>query len=98
MDEIEIGDGRDADVLVCAHVTEPLYLPDNIVGQCNRCLRLVQYRPHAPKEPTRLCVDCAGPSVLAARSRGLDVKLIATETTVTEVRDWMKAHLKEPKP
>lgn len=88
--DISIGDVSAADLLVCAHVTEPPYMPDNLIGQCQRCLRLIQFRPHAPQHVKRICVDCAGPMLAAAKARGEKVRLQASETTAAEVRDWFK--------
>jgi hypothetical protein len=43
---------------ICARLTTPLLMPDNMIGRCQECLSKVQYRPHAPKGP-KLCVNCA---------------------------------------
>ena len=47
-----------ADAVVCAPATTPLYFPDNITGPCADCGDLLQWRPHAPKTPPRVCMRC----------------------------------------
>ncbi len=47
-----------ADAVICRRVTEPLILADNLVGTCANCGHAVQFRPHAPKSPPRVCDEC----------------------------------------
>lgn len=47
-----------ADAVVCAPVTVPLYFRDNIVGPCADCGDMLQWRPHAPKKPPKICMRC----------------------------------------
>lgn len=49
----------DIDVVVCRLITTPLLLPDNLVGHCSKCRRMIQFRPHIPKLPPRICDECA---------------------------------------
>jgi hypothetical protein len=55
--QYEIGDGEDCDLLVCRLITKPLLFPDNLLGHCTKCHRLVQFRPSAPRL-TRVCLEC----------------------------------------
>lgn len=32
---------------------------DNLFGKCAECRAEVMYRPHAPKSPRKICVECA---------------------------------------
>ena len=34
---------EDADVLVCCLITNPLILPDNLVGHCSICFRMTSF-------------------------------------------------------
>lgn len=47
-----------ADAVVCAHATIPLYFRDNVTGPCADCGDLLQWRPHAPKKPPKVCMRC----------------------------------------
>jgi hypothetical protein len=47
-----------ASVVVCIAVTRPLTFPDNQTGPCVDCGVLLQWRPHAPKRPPRICLPC----------------------------------------
>ena len=47
-----------ADAVVCAPVTIPLYFRGNITGPCADCGDMLQWRPHAPKKPPRVCMRC----------------------------------------
>lgn len=61
MAKLEIGTPEEAEnceYLVCVRVTTPLHFPDNLTGKCCQCGKPVQYRPHAPVTPKRLCMDC----------------------------------------
>lgn len=48
-----------ADIVVCTDATVPLYFSDNLTGPCADCGQILQWRPHAPKKPPRVCVTCA---------------------------------------
>jgi hypothetical protein len=48
-----------ASAVVCAVLTTPLYFPDNLTGPCADCGDMLQWRPHAPKAPPKLCMRCA---------------------------------------
>lgn len=57
-----------ADILVCIPAEWDTPFDDNVVGKCNDCGRDVQFRPHAPKEPTRVCVECVSDRFRGGRS------------------------------
>jgi hypothetical protein len=46
-------------ILVCGRVNGPLLFPDSETGKCAECGRLVEYRPHAPKNRILRCAQCA---------------------------------------
>lgn len=81
-----VADGNDADFLVAPLVTTPLILPDNLIGHCSNCFRMVQFRPTAPKLPRRLCPGCAGRAIAKAD----DTRFLLTEKTVGELVNHIK--------
>lgn len=61
--KVTVGDGEDASCCVCIPVTDPLAFPDNLVGKCSMCGCSIQYRPHAPKKPPKVCLPCIVPEL-----------------------------------
>lgn len=51
-------DSEKADAVVCILATMPSPYTDNLKGTCSLCGREVQFRPHAPKAPPRVCIEC----------------------------------------
>jgi uncharacterized protein (DUF983 family) len=48
------------DFVVCMRADEdPQYFTDNLRGVCSRCGAAIIFRPYAPKEPEKICVQCA---------------------------------------
>lgn len=78
------GDGEDVDVVVCRLITDPLMFPDNLVAPCSKCFRLVQFRPHAPKKPQRICDECIRPE-LEERRKTDEVKFMITKNTAIDL-------------
>lgn len=79
------GDGGEhADVLVCRLITVPLLMPDNVTGLCSKCFRMVQFRPHAPKKPRRVCDECVRPEI-EERRKADGVKFMITENTAIDI-------------
>ena len=84
---MEFADGdnaEDADVLICCLITNPLILPDNLVGHCSTCYRRIQFRPNVPKTPRKVCEECA-PVITA------DDKYIVTEKTTDDLAEFSSA-------
>lgn len=53
LDKVELAEDVDAeacDVMICRIVTDPLLMPDNLVGPCTKCFKLVQFRPALTEE------------------------------------------------
>lgn len=48
-----------AAMVVCIPWSMPLAKPDNLWAPCSGCGQTVQFRPHAPKRPPKMCVRCA---------------------------------------
>lgn len=91
-DEIEIdqGNGDDCDVLICRLKTEPLLVADNLLGNCSKCHRLVQFRPSAPRRPPKLCDECALTDIIAAKARGEGVRTTVTRNTARDFADYFR--------
>jgi hypothetical protein len=47
------------DVVICQLRTRPLLMPDNRTGPCAGCGAMLQWRPHAPRNPPKMCRECA---------------------------------------
>jgi len=94
LDGIEVAaagdDAEHVDVVVCRLISSPLAFPDNLVGHCSKCFRMVQFRPHAPKTPKRLCDECAGPVIAKAQKDGEDIKSVITEKTAADLRAFLR--------
>ena len=84
---IEIGDGEESDILVCARLTSPLMMPGNLIDICSDCGEAIQHRPHVPKQPRKICLQCAQPLIEA---HGSDLVTIITPETATEVAAYLK--------
>jgi formylmethanofuran dehydrogenase subunit E len=56
-----------AEVIVVVRATVPLMMADNLTGTCSVCGEEVQFRPHAPKTPKRVCLDCVLDGALDVR-------------------------------
>lgn len=76
-------DTSDVDFVVCAKLTTPMLLADNLTGVCSWCATRIQFRPHVPKAP-KLCIDCA------ASDFDDEAELVVTPTTMQEVRNLIK--------
>jgi hypothetical protein len=48
-----------ADFVVCIPAAPWLRNVDNLTGPCHDCGKQLQWRPHAPKQPPKLCRPCA---------------------------------------
>lgn len=47
-----------AAVVVCIRKGSFTPFTDNEFGHCVNCATEVQFRPHAPKTPPRICIEC----------------------------------------
>ena len=87
IDQIEISeDPESADILICPLASKPLLMPDNLVAHCSKCFRLVQHRPHVPKTPQKLCVDCAKKSI----KKDDDPRLFITKDSIDDIVSQIK--------
>jgi hypothetical protein len=93
MNEFEIVSGDDADesdAVICVKLTSPLLMPDNLIDLCSECGEAIQHRPHIPKRPPKICIDCALPMTIAAAAKG-ELHAIITPETAADVA----AHLRK---
>jgi hypothetical protein len=78
-------EAEESDAVVCVLLTDPLMLPDNEVGKCALCDSPIQYRPHVPAKPPKICVLCVEEFV-----EGEETTVIATPATVDDVNAYLK--------
>ena len=52
-------DANLADFVVCARADTPSPFDDNETGVCSNCGTAIIFRPHIPKGPPRICLECA---------------------------------------
>ena len=78
--EIADDNMEEAEVLACMRLTSPLLLPDNEIGLCEQCGEAIQFRPHVPKLPKKMCVECVMPTTMKARAKGELVTIITPNT------------------
>lgn len=55
---VEPEEAEDSDFVVCVLASEPTPFIDNLTGVCVDCGQAVQFRPHAPKRPPKICLQC----------------------------------------
>lgn len=83
------GDGEQADILVCVRLTSPLMLSDNEIGLCSECGEAIQHRPHVPKSPRKMCLECAGQLVGADAATG-ELSVMITPETFAELESYFR--------
>ena len=89
MNKIEIGDGEDAEFIVCCRLSDPLILPDNVVSVCCKCGELIQHRPHIPKHVQTACMDCMMPDARKDMAKG-DLHVVITPETAKDLRKYLR--------
>jgi hypothetical protein len=54
-------EAEECDFVVCMRdADQPVALfPDDVHGLCAVCLAPIHYRPHVPKAPPKICLQCA---------------------------------------
>ena len=91
--KVEVTSGEEAEdaaYVVCIPVTDPLKFEDNMIGRCVRCNCRVQFRPHAPKTPPRVCWECIQPDVLQEyRDNNLGISI--TDKSMEDVMGFLEA-------
>jgi hypothetical protein len=82
-------DAEDADCVVCARLTHPLMLPDNIIDLCSMCGEAIQHRPHIPKRPALVCFQCIMPRLREERAKG-ELLVTVTPKTAKELDNYLR--------
>lgn len=77
------------DYLVCTPVSNPLKFADNLVSVCCKCGAAVQYRPHAPIIPPKICLPCIMPDLLKDHEKG-ELGVLVSDKTIQEVVDHFR--------
>jgi hypothetical protein len=89
MNEIEIGDGEEAEFIVCSLLSDPLILSDNIISVCCKCGELIQHRPHIPKGLRTVCMPCMIPDMNKEAAKG-DLQVVITPETAEDLRVYFR--------
>jgi len=79
--EIAYDNAEASDVVICRLITKPLIVADNLVGHCSKCFKMIQFRPHVPKLPRKLCDGCAFKEIEGES----DLKFYVTENTLNDL-------------
>jgi len=82
-------EAEEAAYLACIPADGDTYYADNLFGYCCRCGTKVQFRPHAPVKPKRLCTKCGLEETVKA-AQDPDGFIGATEETVNDVREYFR--------
>ncbi len=48
-----------ADFVVCCTADMPSPFTDNVMATCAFCATAIIHRPYMPKEPLKICIECA---------------------------------------
>lgn len=51
-------EAENADAVVCLRLGTPTPFTDNETGTCSHCQHAVVFRPHTPKRPPKICLEC----------------------------------------
>lgn len=51
-------DAEKAEFVICARKTTPAHFAGDDSGVCCACGEEVRFRPHAPKKPPKMCMEC----------------------------------------
>jgi hypothetical protein len=86
LDQLEMTSGEEADCVVCRLITTPLLMPDNLVGHCSLCHRMIQHRPHAPKGPPKVCDECGFKNM----AKDGDARVVITEQSKADLQGFLK--------
>ena len=54
------------DMVLCIADEGPTYFPDDVHTTCADCGTLIRHRPHVPRRPKKVCLDCGSRPAAAA--------------------------------
>ncbi len=75
-------EAESADYYVCALRS---YLLDDVRAACSRCGAVIYHRPHAPRKPAKICMNC-----MSKVPGALEGPLMTTKAVAAEVTDYIK--------
>lgn len=52
-------EAEEATLVVCMPIGGPRYFDDDVETVCSECGTGIFHRPHVPKKPRKVCIDCA---------------------------------------
>lgn len=87
---IDDDESKDCEYVVCSRISDPLLMPDNVIGTCCKCGNQIQHRPHIPTGPPTVCVPCILPEMEAEARKG-ELGIVIT----TESAKELAAHLEK---
>jgi hypothetical protein len=90
---VEIVDDDEAEAahyVVCGRLTTPLLMPDNLIDLCLKCGEAIQHRPHTPRAPPKICVECALAVVRREGTQGDVVTMITPKIAEEVIADFRK--------
>lgn len=82
-------EAEDADYFVCIRASSYSPFKDNLFDFCCKCGEKVQFRPHGPTVPKKICFECVMPELLEEAKKG-ELEISCTEKTAQEVAKHLK--------
>jgi hypothetical protein len=83
---VDQDEAEQSDFVVCmlkgSSMSVEAEFPDNLEGECSLCHRAIVFRPHAPKKPPKICLECM---VITVE----DPVQATTNTMFNEARDYV---------
>lgn len=55
---VSTDEAEKADYVVCCRLGRPTIFSDNEYGACSHCGHVIFFRPHVPKQPPKICIEC----------------------------------------
>jgi hypothetical protein len=52
-------EAEQSDMVICCPIGSPRYFDDDVETTCAECGTGIFHRPHVPKRPKKVCLDCA---------------------------------------
>lgn len=85
---IDDDEAEKAQFFVCMRVGgKPLLMADNLVGTCTECGEQIQFRPHGPTKPKKVCMECAMPIIEDQAAKG-KFDAMATTKTLDDLKKY----------
>lgn len=82
-------EAEDADYFVCVRADVVTPFKDNLFDFCCKCGEKVQFRPHGPTVPKKICFPCVMPKLAEQAKKG-ELEIACTKKTAEEVAKHLK--------